>query len=441
MHIEYVLIEKNNKNRTKPSKNRITALLKKEVYSVSSEIITIQGKRKLFELRYKITCCPTTEGVSCDNIYNIYISAEYKSLPKCAELLETINDVFRNLVNIDSDYHLIVASDGLSEYYCNKIYPKYQHLERQLRHLIFKVVTKSYGNLWTKQTLPDEMKKSLKDTIKIRSGYSKEDILIEQALHEMTMGQLIEYLFYGKAEVDFKDYIDEYYPIEKLKELGHEELLTLIEKSRKKSIWNIFLAKDIDIEEPKKKLTYLRENRNKVAHCKQFYFSEYSTSLEYINIFLPKIDAAIEKATITQPITAKDILLGFGEFTVGLANLTASIGQMISPAITAMAEISATAAKMLGENIYSITETISKIKLDIPQVDIPKIDFPKIDIPKIDFPRINYPKINFPKIYIPKIDFPELQFFDDMYNLASDEQEEIKTDNFENVEDEENGEE
>ena len=255
----------------------------------------------------------------------------------------------------------------MSEYFCNRAYPKYQHLERQLRHLVFKVVTKAYGELWTSNTLSKDLKKTLKDEVRSRTGSSREDVLIEEALHEMTMTQMIDYLFFGPVEINMPEYLDDFYSNNKLQDLSKNELITLIEKSRRRSVWNMFLAKDIDIDEPKGKLMFLRNNRNNVAHCKKFHYYDYTKSIEYINLFVPKIEEAIENATIPDSISAKDVVLGFGDFAINLANTAIKIGETLSPALIKLSEVCTSVAQAFQT---SYIDKISKII----ETTIPKIN-------------------------------------------------------------------
>lgn len=364
MKIEYVLIEKQNKEIKKVSRNRIISLFKKCFPEASSTEITIKGVRKDFKLPYRITCSNATSEKSTDFIYNISITCEHDDKRKVAELLEKAHLTFRDYIDNDKNYHLIIADDELSEYYCNRAFPKFQKFERQLRHLIFKIVTKAYGNLWAKETLPEEMRKHLREDVKLQNGIKRDDALIEAALHEMTMGQLIQYLFYAPSEFSLPDYLDDHVSPIQLKRKSKEELIDLIEHSRKKSLWNLFLADDFSIDEPQLKLKMLRENRNNVAHCKQFYSADYMKSVEYIDLFLPKIDAAIKKATIQDPPTVRNILRGFGEFTIGLASFSQSIGEMIAPAIKSVAEMNAPIYTALQNEAFSASlkyyDSISK---------------------------------------------------------------------------------
>lgn len=367
MHIEYVLIEKQTPDKPDVSKERIVDIFKECYSTVDGEKISILGKRKSFDLPYIIRCTSATSDESTDHVYNITIACEHNDKMKNAELLEKAHVLFKGKIDGLQGYHIIVADDELSEYYCNRLYPHFQKFERQLRHLIFKIVTKAYGHLWTTKTLSSEQKRSLKDDIKSRSGSTKEDMLIEAALHEMTMGQLIDYLFYGNTETNLSDLLDEYYSAAALKALSKEELIELVERGRRKSVWNLYLSDDFDVLEPQAKLKELKGYRNSVAHCKQLYFENYSKAKSCLDIFIPKIEAAIIKANIQEPRSIRDVLCGFGEFTIGLSKLAQSVGQAITPALQQMAEIGASICRVYqSEAITSalnvvrvITESIS----------------------------------------------------------------------------------
>lgn len=388
MRIEYVLIEKQDSQQQNPSKRRITTLLKKQFPDIASNVIYIQGKRKKFEIEYKITCCSATDDESTDNIYNMVLEPKHNDKGRCAELLECAHHKILELIDSDKKYHIVTANDELSEYYCNKAYPKYQHFERQLRHLIFKVVTKAYGNMWTEATFSKELRAKLKDEVKTRGNNKREEVLIEQALHEMTMGQLIDYLFYGPCEVDISIELDEHYSTKKLKQLSDDDLLALLEKARRKSVWNLFLVDDIDIDEPIAKLITLKNNRNKVAHCKQFYSNEYKETIKYIEMFIPKIESAIENARIADALTIRDVLLGFSDYTVKLATISANIGRMVAPALQRMADISAQITQAFANStLHRMSEIISQINTS-PYLDA---------IAKAQENLLSY---NFPQLYL-----------------------------------------
>lgn len=387
MHIEYVLIEKATKDRAKADKARVISIFSDCFLGVTNQTITIAGKRKNFELAYSINCGTTTSSDSTDYVYNISLECNHNEKAKCAELLENAHTAFRCKIDKLPDYHLIVAEDGLSEYYCNKAYPKYQKFERELRHLIFKIVTKAYGNMWTAQTLSPEMKKKLKEEIKSRNGGKKDDALIEAALHEMTMGQLIDYLFYGTSDISNEDYLDEHLPPAKLRELSKEDLVKILERGRRKSVWNLYFANEFRIDEPRKKLGVLRANRNKVAHCKQFHAEDYKETIAYIDLFMGPIETAIQNATFREPVAVKDVLCGFGEFAIQLNNYSMQIGKIIGPAIQRMSEIgeailkaySMNISEELGKSISVFGKALRNYYMHMEQRTLPALEAPVID--------------------------------------------------------------
>lgn len=390
MHIDYVLIEKATKDRDKADKARVMSIFSDCFPAVTNQTITVAGKRKNFELTYHINCGTTTSSDSTDYVYNITLECNHNEKMRCAELLEKAHSAFRCQVDKLSDYHLIVAEDGLSEYYCNRAYPKYQKFERELRHLIFKIVTRAYGNMWTAQTLSPEMKKKLKEDIKSRNGGKKDDALIEAALHEMTMGQLIDYLFYGTSEITIEDYLDEHLPPAKLREMSKEDLVKILERGRRKSVWNLYFANEFRIDEPRKKLGVLRVNRNKVAHCKQFHAEDYKETIAYIDMFMSPIDTAIQNATFRDPVSVKDVLCGFGEYTIQLSNYSKQLGQMIGPAVQRMSEIGQAIlnaySKSLSGELSKTLSTFGKLlhnyyvhSLPIQSPILPALEAPVID--------------------------------------------------------------
>mgnify|MGYP003289735577 CR=1 FL=1 len=387
MHIEYVLIEKATKDRSKADKARVISIFSDCFPDVTNQTITIAGKRKNFVLTYSINCGTTTSSDSTDYVYNISLVCDHNEKMKSAELLEKAHTAFRCKVDKLSDYHLIVAEDGLSEYYCNKAYPKYQKFERELRHLIFKIVTKAYGNMWTTQTLSPDMKKKLKDDIKSRNVGKKDDVLIEAALHEMTMGQLIDYLFYGTSDISIEDYLDEHLPPAKLRELSKEDLVKILERGRRKSVWNLYFANEFRIDEPRKKLGVLRANRNKVAHCKQFHAEDYKETITYIDLFMGPIDTAIQNATFREPVAIKDVLCGFGEFTIQLSNFSMQVGKIIGPAMKQMSEVgeailkaySMNISEELGKTFSVFSKALRNYYMHMGPQAIPALEAPVID--------------------------------------------------------------
>lgn len=399
MRIEYVLIEDKNEPNKKADKKRIYSIIKKSFSMPNISTICVNGKRKTFELACSLTCQATDENE--DNLYNLIVKSEHNDKRKQAELLEQFNTEFKKTIDSNNDYHMIIAYDEVSEYYCNKIYPKYQKFERQLRHLIYKVVAKAYGNFWTKH-ISNDVRKKLRSEIRAQQGQGKDDILIEQALNEMSLGQLIDFLFYSDEHINFEEFLDNYYPDKKLKDLSKEEILSIIEKARRKSIWNLYLANEISIEEPITKLTILKNNRNKVAHCKFFYYKEYCETLDYLDSFIPEIESAIEKNALIDDISMTDVLVGLWNFTKDISN---KIAENVPPALMRLSEIISQitrAVTITKSNFKPINQIVDNlISPEIKQLKPIQIDYPKYNYPQIDLPELKSIS-TIPKTMIPE---------------------------------------
>lgn len=332
MKIEYVLTESNQKS---PNKTRIKDLVRRACKSLNTDTIIVQPNRNEFELEYSIKSQKTNSENNNDIIYHFVVTSDHPKKERQAINLEYFNTKFKGIIDTEKNYHFIIAYDGVSEYYCNKAYPKYQRFERQLRHLIFKVVTKAYGNLWASITMNAELRNRLKKDIPPQGRTAKADLLIERALYEMSLGQLIDYLFYANS-TDFHQELDNNYPSAKLQTLSKEDILDLIEKARKPSVWNTFLAKEITVDQPITKLNYLKENRNKIAHCKFFYKADYRQTVSYLDAFTPEIEKAIENNAIIETISLKNVFLGFSNYG---AIISESIAKSFKPLINALGSV------------------------------------------------------------------------------------------------------
>ena len=83
------------------------------------------------------------------------------------------------------------AYDGLSKYYCEKLYPKYSEYERKLRYMVLLMVTKAYGKGWVANTVKGELQENV--TAKARNNINR--IRMEDVLEYFDLSDLEKYLF------------------------------------------------------------------------------------------------------------------------------------------------------------------------------------------------------------------------------------------------------
>lgn len=188
------------------------------------------------------------------------------------------------------DYNIALSFDGVSFYYCNKIYPKFNLFERKIRELVFNILIKSFGNRWYDQTVSEQLDKE----IKAKAKSSSKSKMIEQALYEMTIYQLETYLFVPYREIDASNLIDKELSEEVIKDKSRDEIINIINKGRSKSLWDRFFIGIIQIDNFHSKLEDIRNYRNNVAHCKHFYNDEYKECSQMLNGIIKQLDIAIE---------------------------------------------------------------------------------------------------------------------------------------------------
>ena len=68
---------------------------------------------------------------------------------------------------------MIVSYDSVSEYYCNKAYPKLNKLERNLRKLLFNTYTVNFGVDYYQKTVSPDLQKKIKGVIQAKGNEEK----------------------------------------------------------------------------------------------------------------------------------------------------------------------------------------------------------------------------------------------------------------------------
>lgn len=184
---------------------------------------------------------------------------------------------------IENDYIMIISYDSISEYYCNKAYPKLNELERNLRRLLLNTYTINFGTEYY-ETFEDKLQKKATRTIPAlkNNDEEKEKIeLLKNFFYSLEFGD-IKTLLFTKRWTDFDENDRSKFLSEnkKLNELSHGESRETSERFSQKSDWEKFFsnkASDVDI---KKLINTVRLQRNDIAHCKFFYKEQYHAFCE-----------------------------------------------------------------------------------------------------------------------------------------------------------------
>lgn len=367
----------------------------------------------------------------------------------------------------------IISYDAVSEYYCNKIYPKLNTLERNLRKLLFNIYIVNFGRDYYKATIAEELQGKIKGVINVDSSkQEKEHIKVDYKTNTKREAEEIERLqrfFYSFEYIDIekllftpswtsidearkKKFLDEH---SDLSELSDEELRAAFSEYVPKSDWERFFSSKIDISDIKELIEQIRIYRNSVAHFKFFYKADYDECNKLVNRLNSAIINAIkitedkdfvEKNAENLSEALKNVLEGFANFTKSFAELAKkSLTNVIAPTVatlfksvhdsiniktignfavnTVLAEevrkrqdlfeaikpSTALARGIIPSYVNETHSLLNSFRVETAMSNLPKIDIPQSAISKLD---LGAHKINLPNYNVPqiKLDIPKTSF-------------------------------
>ena len=251
-------------------------MLRKIFANVSDDTITLKYKAKEYSVSYRYIEHECEKIESTSDIQYLTVDLDEKNKARVAEVLDSMHQkIFSH--DEKANYDIIVSYDGIAKYYCDRAFPLLNEFERQIRNLIFKMLTRSFGALWLEKTATQEQQDSLKKKLQIRLKPLRNQKMIEEALYEMDIKELENYLFVPRSDLVAAELRADEFTDEKLSELSQEAAIKLIQKLRPMSIWERYFDKEVSIPNLQEKLDSIRNYRNKVAHAKHFHKGDYDT--------------------------------------------------------------------------------------------------------------------------------------------------------------------
>ena len=227
--------------------------------------------------------------VGKDTYLDINVEGKTKAqIIKCLEYIEDI--LFAS--GIEEEYLCVISYDAVSEYYCNKIYPKLNKLERKLRRLLYNTYIVNFGLEYYEQTIIKDIQDKTK--VKIGKKGNKQEKRNKEFFDNVDIGDIHRILFTATwNEYDEKQkqrFLDSHTD---LSELSDEELRMKFSEFSPKSDWQRFFDYKIDntimVEET---IDGIRNYRNQAAHCKRFSSDNYNDC----NAAIKKLSRAVDQA-------------------------------------------------------------------------------------------------------------------------------------------------
>ena len=283
------------------------------------------------------------------------VLVEGKSKVKIIGCLEQIQDKLLSLPELNERYIPIISYDAISEYYCNKIIPKLNSLERNLRKLLFNIYIVNFGRNYYQATTSEELQAKIKRVIQASGNKEKkEEERLKQFFYSFEFNDIQTLLFTPSwtpfDENTKKKFLDEHQDLSKLSD---DQLRKAFSEFSIKSDWERFFSRKVDIDEIEEIIEDIRKYRNKIAHFKFFSKSEY-TNCEKI---MRRLNKAIIKAiqiTEEKDFASKNyeyMSKALAEPLMRMAELTQAISISVSPTIKAL--------KQISDGINNVIQTVN----------------------------------------------------------------------------------
>lgn len=238
------------------------------------------------------------------------VSVECKTKHQCVECLEV---VYNRIISsgVREKYIDIISYDAVSEYYCNKLYPELNTLERNLRKLLFNVYIVNFGKEYYSATVNVDLQDKIKKAIKVDDHRNKSELRTAYKANsnkEIEEIARLQKFFYSFEYSDIQNLLfapgwNDMDEIKKnkfletnkdLSELDDNELRRAFSEFTPKSDWDRFFSGKIKISNIQDIIEDIRLYRNTIAHFKFFNKEDYNDCKNKMR----GLNASIKKAIL-----------------------------------------------------------------------------------------------------------------------------------------------
>ena len=340
----YILLDKENKKEEPVEKDdnnsneQHTIALSTKIYEPLKEYLSdcfaeikktndISSLIMLYECRFKHhKTSNTIVVVHCvRGDYYVDVTVSGKSEDKIIKQMELIHTTLEDS-KASEKYTLITSYDSVSKYYCNKMYPLLNEVERKLRKLLYIMYTLRYRKDYIDYTFIDNIlspvsKKAIIDKLKSQKDSGDKRKLEQRFFEEFEYNHYKHLLFFPKwTAIDIANKENFLKVNLDLAKLSDEELRERFSVFTPMSDWEKHFSSKVDKDISGEMLiSNVQKPRNKVAHYKTITKDEYNDFLENVHKLIEVIDNTIEVTT------SKDFI----EET--MKHYTQSISELLEP--------------------------------------------------------------------------------------------------------------
>lgn len=308
------------------------------------------------------------------------------------DCLKTIQD---KLLLCEKDgFIMIISYDAVSEYYCNKIYPKLNKLERNLRKLLFNIYIVNFGLKYYQSTISEDIQKTAKQNIQASGGKETKEIKwLKEFFYSLDYHNIQQMLFKPAwTSLDQEEKENFLSENKDLSKFSDEELRIKFSHFAPKSDWERFFSKKIKISDIEKVIEDIRSYRNKIAHFKFFYKEDYDKCNKQVCRLNKAIINAI-KITETKDFSEKSmeyLIPSYASFEKAIHEFQ----KVLAPSFESLA----TTIQKMQSHLEIFTSSVASLFTTKPifensesafndfvhQINMSKIDMPDFNIPQID---------------------------------------------------------
>lgn len=307
--------------------------------------------------------------------YYLDVVVTGKSKAQIIKALEYIQAAIEKS-DILKDYIEIVSYDAISEYYCNKIYPKLNELERNLRKLLFNIYVVNFGRDYYQMTISGDLQKKIKSVIQAKGNEErKETERLQKFFYSMEFADIQQMLFVPHwTEVNERSKDDFLKSHEDLSKLTDDELRKAFSEIAPRSDWERFFSDKMDDDDIQSLIDEIRRSRNSIAHCKFFYQAEYAICNKAMSKFNKAVKSAIaitegkdfsEKNSESIKEAFASVSKRFEEYKKSMAEALRPIIQ-ISQQYSEMKEGMIKNISIMLETLQPTLQSLSGLKASIP---------------------------------------------------------------------------
>lgn len=243
------------------------------------------------------------------------------------KFMKEIDKTIISNYKLSENYIIIKSYDSISEYYCNKVYPKLNEFERKFRKLLYITYTAQFKKSYFEITTSKELQMKTKEKIKSK----KEDYRIQNYLYSLDFYAFKQLLFEKSwneyDEKQLNKYLKRHSDLTELTDL---EIRNKILSIRPTNDWErLFSNKDLD-EDFENIITKIGELRNIVAHNKIIKEEEYNELQELLENSMITVDKAINitETEDFKKINSEKVAETMEKFAETLKNITNGINKL-----------------------------------------------------------------------------------------------------------------